>query len=94
MYIYRGKLDFSPSDSQNAKNEGITTIFPSGFHLGDPVYTCWQWSTLGKIKNVPCWLAGIIDSVDNLGTGDNEIGFYGGDYRFDTTIPQDLSFPG
>jgi len=83
MYIYRGKLDFSPSDSQNAINEAITIIFPSESRLGDPVYTCWQWSTLGKITNVPCWLTSIIDSVANLGTGVNKIGFYGGDYRFD-----------
>jgi len=83
MYIYRGKLDFSPNDSQDATNEGITIIFPSEFRLGDPIYTCWQWSTLGKMTNVPCWLTSIIDSVDNSDTDVNKIGFYSGDYRFD-----------
>ena len=68
--------------------EGITTIFPLQFHLGDPIYTCWQWMMLGKIKNVPCWLTGIIDSVDNSDTDGNKIGFYGGDYRFNTMAPQ------
>ena len=87
MYIYRGKLDFWPSHLQTATNEGITTIFPSQFRLGDPVYICWQWSTLGKVTNVPCWITGTIDSVANSGTDGNKIGFYGGDYRFDTTIP-------
>ena len=87
MYIYRGKLDFSPSNSQNATNEAITTIFPSHFRLGDPVYACWQWSALGRSKNVPCWITGTIDSVTNSDTDGNRIGFYGGDYRFDTMIP-------
>jgi hypothetical protein len=86
MYIYRGKLNFSPSDSQSATNEGITIIFPSEFRLGDPVYTCWQWSTLDNWTNMPCWLTGTIDSVANCDTDGNKIGFYGGsDCRFDTT---------
>ena len=90
MYIYRGKLDFAPSDSQNATYEAITTMFPSEFRLGNPVYTCWQWSAFGGSKNVPCWLTGIIDSVDNSDTDGKKIGFYGGHYRFDTTLPQGL----
>ena len=90
MYIYRGKLDFSPSHQQTATYEGITTIFPSEFRLGDPVYTFWQWSTLGKITNMPCWLTGTIDSVDNSDTDGNKIGFYGGNYRCDTTMPQNF----
>jgi hypothetical protein len=95
MYIYRGKLDFAPSDLQNATYEAITIMFPSEFRLGDLVYTCWQWSTLGKTTNVPCWITGIIDSVDNSDTDGNKIGFYGGNYRFDhdTTIPRALFSP-
>ena len=92
MYIYRGKLDFEPSHLQTATYEGITTIFPSQFCLGDPVYICWQWTMLGKITNVPCWLTGIIDSAANSDSDGNKIGFYGGDYRFDTTISQTSSF--
>ena len=87
MYIYRGKLFFSPSDSQNATYEGITIMFPSGFHLGDPVYTCWQWTESGNSANVPCWLTGTIESA-NSDIDDNKITFYGGScYWFDTTTP-------
>ena len=39
---------------------------------------------------MPCWLTGIIDSVDNSDTDGKKIGFYGGHYRFDTTLPQGL----
>ena len=85
MYIYRGKLDFSPSQSQTATNEGITIIFPSEFRLGDPVYTCWQWSTSDDKTNIPCWLTGAINLVANFDTG-KKIGYSGGsDCRFDTT---------
>ena len=85
MYIYRGKLNFSPSNSQNATYEAITIMFPSKFRLGDPVYTCWQWSTSGNRTNIPCWLTGTIESVANSDTDGNKLGFHGGsDYRFDT----------
>ena len=91
MYIYRGKLNFSPSDSQNATNEAITIMFPSKFLLGDPVYTCWQWSALGRSKNVPCWITSTIDSVSDSDTDGNKIGFYGcSDYRFDTHETSDI----
>jgi hypothetical protein len=80
MYIYRGKLDFWLSNSKHATNEGITIMFPSEFRLGDPIYTCWQWSTSGNSTNVPCWLTGTIDSVTTDDIGNKEIGFYYGSY--------------
>ena len=90
MYIYRGKLDFWLSGSKHATNEGITIMFPSGseFHSGDPVYTCWQWSTSGNSTNVPCWLTGTIDLAPSSDTDGKEIGFYyGSDYRFVSMRP-------
>ena len=88
MYIYRGKLDFWSSNLKHATNEGITVMFPSEFRVGDPVYTCWQWSASGNSTNVPCWLTGTIDSASFLDIGKNEIGFYyGSDYRFDAMRP-------
>lgn len=87
MYIYRGKLDLSINPSQMADNEGITIMFPtSGFHLGDPVYTCGQWSKSGNETNVLCWRTGTIDSVTVFGTT-RQIGYYydNNDYRYDTT---------
>ena len=88
MFIYRGKLNFSPSNSKNAIYEGITIMFPSEIRSGDPIYTCWQWSTSGNSTNVPCWLTGTIDSVTISDIGRNEIGFYyGSDYRSDAMRP-------
>ena len=84
MYIYRGKLDFWLRNSKHATDEGITIMFPSEFRLGDPVYTCWQWSASEDKTNVPCWLTGTIDSVTISDNGNKEISFYyGSDYRFD-----------
>ena len=93
MHIYRGKLDFWLSNLKHATNEGITIMFrSSGFRLGDPVYTCWQWSASGNSTNVPCWLTCTIDSVPTSDTDGNEIGFhYGSDYRFVSMRPYPLS---
>ncbi|KAN0092197.1 hypothetical protein V8E51_018044 [Hyaloscypha variabilis] len=86
MLIYRGKLNFG----DYAVNEGITVMFPSGFQLGDLIYTFWQWTEMkdGRTK-VKAFYNCVIDEATIISTGIKHLHFNNSDdtyYTFEASF--------
>ncbi|KAK3337260.1 hypothetical protein B0T19DRAFT_412008 [Cercophora scortea] len=94
MHIYRGKMQFVGDDA-GAYQEQLTLVILTSFHLGEPVYLCWQWTRVtdgDQVKNkVIAQEFGTISSVEPDGD-DVRIGFYSnGDYLFAALVPSNTN---
>jgi hypothetical protein len=90
MYIYRGKITLQ-EENQVANSEDLTVIFFTSIELGQPVYACWQWTTVTSADqktqtNVTVEQSGIIDDTKPNDNGTITIVmFNGADYTFEAT---------